>query len=83
MTLEKSLLPYREEILAADNQEVAITEATYKVIDRKVHQYINDTRKEFHGDHVALLGGIIINTDYGLDDYFAVRNFEVLNLKEA
>lgn len=83
MTLEKSLLPYREEILAADNQEVAITEATYKVIDRKIHQYINDTRKEFHGDHVTLLGGIIINTDYGLDDYFAVRNFEVLNLKEA
>lgn len=83
MTLEKSLLPYREEILAADNQEVAITETTFKVIDQKIHQYINDTREEFHGDHVTLLGGIIINTDYGLDDYFAVRNFEVINLKGA
>lgn len=82
MTLEKSLLPYREAIMAAENQEVAITEATYKIIDQKIHQYIRDTKGEFHGEKVALLGGIIINTDYGLDDYFAVRNFEVLNTTE-
>jgi hypothetical protein len=82
MMLEKSLVPHREEILAAEHPEIAITEAAYKIIDQKIHQYLNDTKKEFHVDHVALLGGIIINTDYGLDDYFAVRNFEVINLKE-
>ena len=26
-------------------------------------------------------GGIIINTDYGLDDYFDARNFEVIDVK--
>lgn len=82
MKLEESLLPYRTEIMAADNKEKAITEATYKVIDQQIHDYIRVTKDEFHVDKVALLGGIIINTDYGLDDYFAVRNFEVINVKE-
>jgi len=51
------------------------------VINQKIHQYIRDTKDEFHVDHVVLLGGIIINTDYGLDDYFDARNFEVINMR--
>ncbi len=79
--LEASLLPYKEEILEARNQEVAITEATFKVIDEQIHKYLKSTAKEFKVNKVALLGGIIINTDYGLDDYFAVRTFEVMDMK--
>jgi len=81
MKLEESLLPFREEILASDNKEKAITEATYEVIHRKVHQHLKACKHEFHVDKVTLLGGIVINTDYGLDDYFDARNFEVHNLK--
>lgn len=81
MKLEESLLPYREEILSSNNQAKAITEATYKIIDKKIHEYIKDCKDEFHVDKVTLLGGIIINTDYGLDDYFDAKNFEVIDLK--
>ncbi len=81
MKLEENLLPYREEILDADSQEKAITEATYKIIDKKVHDYVKTCKDEFHVDKVTLLGGIIINTDYGLDDYFVAKNFEVIDLK--
>jgi hypothetical protein len=81
MKLEESLLPHRADVLAADQPEVAITEATFKIIDQQIHDYLKATKDEFEVDHVALLGGIIINTDYGLDDYFAVRNFEVVDLK--
>lgn len=81
MKLEESLLPYREDIIASDNQAKAITEATYKIIDKKVHEYLKACKNEFHVDKVTLLGGIIINTDYGLDDYFDARNFEVIDLK--
>ncbi len=80
MKLEESLLPYREEILADENPQKRITELTFEVINKKIHQYIDKTRKEFHVDRIALLGGIIINTDYGLDDYFDPRNFEVIDL---
>lgn len=82
MTLESSLLPYREEILDSASPEIAITEATFKVIDKKIHEYIVANKKEFHVDSISLLGGIIINTDYGLDDYFAPRNFEVLKVSD-
>ncbi|MEL6533945.1 MAG: hypothetical protein AAFQ98_00970 [Bacteroidota bacterium] len=81
MKLEESLLPYREQILASDNPAKAITEATYEVIDKKVHEHIKSCKDEFHVDKVTLLGGIIINTDYGLDDYFDARNFEVIDVR--
>jgi len=82
MKLEESLLPYREEILANENQSKAITEATYKIIDEKIHKHLETCKDQFHVDKVTLLGGIIINTDYGLDDYFDARNFEVIDLKK-
>lgn len=81
MKLEESLLPYRDDILKSDNQQKAITEATYEIIDRKIHEFVKTCKDEFHVDRVTLLGGIIINTDYGLDDYFDARNFEVIHLK--
>ncbi len=81
MKLEESLLPYREQVLDSDNPQKAITEATYEIIDKKIHEHIIACKNEFPVDKVALLGGIIINTDYGLDDYFDARNFEVIDLK--
>jgi hypothetical protein len=81
MKLEESLIPRRADILAADQPEVAITEATFEIIDQQIHDYLKATKGEFNVDHATLLGGIIINTDNGLDDYFAVRNFEVVDLK--
>lgn len=74
MKLEESLLPYRDDILKSDNQQKAITEATYEIIDRKIHEFVKTCKDEFHVDRVTLLGGIIINTDYGLDDYFDARD---------
>ena len=81
MKLEESLIGRREEILASENQEKAITLATYDVIDKKIHEHLKSCKDEFPVDTVTLLGGIIINTDYGLDDYFVAKNFEVLNVK--
>lgn len=81
MKLEESLLPFREKILDSNHQEQAITEAAYKVIDDKIHRHLAACKNEFHVDKVTLLGGVIINTDYGLDDYFDAKNFEVIDIK--
>ena len=75
------MLPYREQILNSENQEKAITEATYEIINQKIHNHLKKCKGEFHVDKVTLLGGIIINTDYGLDDYFDARNFEIIGLR--
>lgn len=81
MKLEESLLPFREQVLNSENPQKAITEATYEIINQKIYAHLKSCKNEFHVDKVALLGGIIINTDYGLDDYFDARNFEVVELK--
>ncbi|MEO0895341.1 MAG: hypothetical protein AAFY71_02900 [Bacteroidota bacterium] len=81
MKLEESLLPYKGKFINHENPAVAITEATYEIIDKKIHDHIKTCKDEFSVDKVVLLGGVIINTDYGLDDYFAPRNFEVIDLK--
>ncbi|WP_299549690.1 hypothetical protein [Seonamhaeicola sp.] len=81
MKLEESLLPYREDILNSDNPQKAITDATYKIIDKKIHEHIKTCKDEFPVDTVTLLGGVIINTGHGIDDYFDARNFEVIDLK--
>ncbi|MEL6589262.1 MAG: hypothetical protein AAFP02_16050 [Bacteroidota bacterium] len=81
MKLEENLLPYRDEIVSANNSAKEITEATYKIIDQKIHEHLKACKDEFQAEKVTLLGGIIINTDYGLDDYFDARNFEVIDMK--
>ena len=81
MKLEESLIPYRDRILNSSNSAKAITEAAYEVIDKKIHEHLVTCKNEFQADKVTLLGGIIINTDYGLDDYFDARNFEIIDMK--
>jgi len=80
MRLEESLLPYRDKFIHSDNPQMAITDATYDIIHKKVHEYVESCKHEFSVDKIVLLGGVIINTDYGLDDYFDARNFEVIEL---
>ncbi len=81
MWLEQCLLPKSEEIINDPSPEKAITEACFWKIDELIHEYLHHVKGEFKVDKVALLGGIIINTDYGVDDYFDLRNFEVINTR--
>jgi hypothetical protein len=79
-TLESELLPFKEEILNAPNQVQAITEFAYQIIEKKIHDYLKAVKTEFQVKKLILLGGIVINTEFGLDDYFAVRNFELIDV---
>lgn len=82
MKLEESVMARKEEFLNADNPAKAITEITFENIDRKIKQYVHKVKDEFSVNTVALLGGIIINTDYGVDDFFDARTFEVIDLSK-
>ncbi|HKL40027.1 MAG TPA: hypothetical protein VJ894_05070 [Cryomorphaceae bacterium] len=79
--LEKVLFDDREEILSAENPEQAITEKAFLKIEEMIYKYLRATKSQFKVNKITLLGGIIINTDYGVDDYFEVRNFEIINKK--
>jgi hypothetical protein len=73
-------MPYKHEILTADNRKKEITEVTYKNIDKQLHFLIRKAKDEFRCHRIFLLGAIIINTSPEYHDYVDVRNFEVIEL---
>jgi hypothetical protein len=78
--LERTVMPFKHEILMAENRKKAITEVTYKNIDKQLHFLIRKAKDEFRCNRIYLLGAIIINTSPGFHDYVDVRNFEVIEL---
>jgi hypothetical protein len=80
--LERSLMPFKYEIVNDPNPKKSITEYTYEVIDKMLRKFISISKNEFNCETIVLLGGIIINTDPEHPDYLDVRNFEVLNVKD-
>lgn len=78
--LERTVMPYKHEILTAENPALAITEVTYQNINRQLHFLIRKAKDEIRCDRIFLLGAIIINTSAEYHDYVDVRNFEVIDL---
>ncbi len=79
--LESLLFPRREEIVNDESPQRKITECTFELIDEMLHEYLKAIKSEFKVDKIGLLGGIVINTDFGIDDYFSVRNFEIMRTR--
>lgn len=80
--LERSVMPFKQQILEADIPEKEITEVTYNNIHHQIHDLVSISKDEFNCDRVFLLGGVIINTSPEFSDYVDVRTFEVLELKK-
>ncbi|MFD1628289.1 hypothetical protein [Pseudopedobacter beijingensis] len=79
--LERSVMPFKQRILEAEQPEKEITEVTYNNINYRVHELVKICKTEFNCERVFLLGGVIINTSPEFSDYVDVRTFEVLDLK--
>lgn len=69
-----------EEIETFDDPIIETTELMFKQINSRIQQLFEKTKNQFKGKKVALIGGIIINTDYGLPDLFEEREIEVHTL---
>lgn len=76
--IQNRLKPFKGEIYEDPSPLAAVTDKMYEIIDERVHLLLNGAREAFSGCKVALIGGIIINTDYDSPDWFELRNFEVL-----
>lgn len=76
--LERTLMPYKKQILESNNQKKAITDFTYLHINSQINKLIEMTISEFTCSRIFLLGGVIINTSEGFNDYVNIRNFEVV-----
>lgn len=80
--LEQSLMPFKHDIIHAENPKKAITDYTYIAIDQQIKQLVKMSIKEFSCRRIFLLGGVIINTSEEFNDYVDVRNFDVINTEQ-
>ena len=81
-TLERRLKPFRDEILNAENPLKAATDRAYQIIHALIRRYVQARKQEFHCEHIALAGGIIINSSPHLVDYIDLRHLEVLKVAD-
>jgi hypothetical protein len=80
--LERTVMPYKQRILEAQNPKKEITEVFYEEIHKKIQLLVTISKKEFPCERIFLLGGIIINTSPEFSDMVDVRNFQVVNTNE-
>jgi hypothetical protein len=75
--LTEQLASEKEKILNSDNALIAATDAMFGRISDRIKKLLEKSEHHFEGNKVALMGGIIINTDFGEPDWFDEREFEV------
>ncbi|MEP1150640.1 MAG: hypothetical protein ABJH08_02825 [Balneola sp.] len=74
----KMLNAERDQILSADDQIKEVTEKAYEKIHTQVKELIHDCKDALKGNKIYLMGGIVINTDWNEEDWFDIRNQEVI-----
>ncbi|CAN5202043.1 hypothetical protein BH23BAC3_BH23BAC3_16180 [soil metagenome] len=75
--LTVQLKPEKDHILNNDNPLISATDVMFHRISQRIKILLKKSKDLFKGNKVALMGGIIINTDYGVPDWFEEREFEV------
>ncbi len=63
-----------DKIQSAENKIKAVTDIVYAQIEKELKDIITACKEHVGSSPVILIGGIIINTDYLEEDYFALRD---------
>lgn len=75
--LETAISQNKDAVVSSEDPLVAATDIMYESIDERIKHLLKETSTYFKNTTVALVGGIIINTDHGLRDWFDLREFSV------
>jgi hypothetical protein len=75
--LEEQLMDQKDRIKKSSEPLIEATEVMYQQIDSRIKKLLESTSASFKNKKVALIGGVIINTDFELPDWFDLREFTV------
>lgn len=75
--LEEILSHEEKQILAESDPIIEATEVMYKAIDKRMKKLLEESAGNLNNCKIALVGGVIINTDHDLPDWFDLREFSV------
>ncbi len=68
----------RDEILESEFPLKEVTDVAYEEIHEKLYNILRAIKPDLSNIKLYLIGGVVINTDYAIEDYFEVRNVEYL-----
>ncbi len=74
------LAPFKKRILSVDSQIYEATLVCYELIHKQINQILDSTISNFVCKRIVLVGGILINTDAGVEDYMTVEHSEHIEL---
>jgi hypothetical protein len=74
----QELFPYHREILSSQSPVLEITRTAYRKIKEKIKIYTLNMQTRYNIKKVALVGGIMINTDHGYPDFFEVEDYDII-----
>lgn len=69
---------HRDEILGDDFPLKRATDLAYNAIHQKLHTLLNVLKPNLSDIKLYLIGGIVINTDWTIEDYFEIRDEEFI-----
>jgi hypothetical protein len=79
--IEQFAYAHRDKILASQHPLITLTHLTYKEAVRQISVYASKL-KERHFKYVAVVGAIIINTDYKYPDYLSIENVAIRDVQK-
>jgi len=74
--IEKLLHNHKEQIFSAENYVLEAVNIIFNMSECLLRQFVQESKLSFNCKCVFLLGGIIINTDVGLENYVEIQSFE-------
>ncbi len=69
---------HRNEILESDYPLKEATDFTYEAIQIKLHKILDAVKPNLNDIKLYLIGGVVVNTDWMMEDYFEIKNIEFL-----
>ncbi len=81
--IEKLLHNHNDRIFSAESDVMEALRILYNVSECLLRQFIIENRALFASPHIFLLGGVIINTDSGEENYAEIWSFEHLDLRKV
>lgn len=79
--IEKLLHNHKERIFKAETDVLEALKILYNVSECLLRQFITENKTVFPSPHIFLLGGVVINTDAGEENYAEMWSFDHLDLR--
>lgn len=81
--IEKILHNHKERLFKADSDVMEALRILFNFSDCLLKDFIIGNKKVFASPHIFLLGGVVINSDAGQENFAEIWSFEHLNLNEV